>query len=407
MKKVDVVSEILRFNRELDPHRVRLKFDRMREGPFAFFRATCHLFYQSLPQNALFTQAPKVWISGDLHLENFGSYKGDNRLAYFDMNDFDEACLAPCTFEVLRVLTSILIASDGYGLSSAVQTDLCRSFISSYCSEAMSEKPRWIERSLSKGLIRSLFKVVKSTDRSSFLDSRTTAKGKRRRLLIDGVKALPTCKSDEEAIISLMERFAGTQKKPGFYKILGIGDRISGLGSLGVSRYVLLIEGRGSPSGNFLLDLKEARPSSLGGQLFLSQPHWGNDAERVVSIQKRCQAISPALLSTLSLNGRSFILKELQPSAHRVNLDSWNGKISDKKLVLESMGSLSAWGQIRAASYRGAASSEEIAHFAGKGSWTSGLIDAAFDRARIFRDYYLEYCRAFDESVFRTGLEQE
>jgi uncharacterized protein (DUF2252 family) len=407
MKKVDVVSEILLFNQALDPRRVSLKYDRMRETPFAFFRATCHLFYQRLSQSSLFTHSPKVWVSGDLHLENFGSYKGDNRLAYFDMNDFDEACLAPCTFEILRILTSILIASDGFGLSPSVRKDLCMSFLRSYCAEAVSEKPRWIERSLSKGLIRNLFKAVKSSERTSFLDTRSSIKGKKRRLSIDGVKALPTAIEDKDEIISLMERFAEHQKKPGFYKILDIGDRISGLGSLGVSRYVLLVEGRGTPSGNFLLDLKEAKPSSLGNQLSLLQPHWDSDAERVVSIQKRCQAISPALLTTFSLKGRPFILKELQPSAHRVNLDSWRGKVSDKNLVLESMGALSAWGQIRSASYRGAASSEEIAHFGGESGWRSGLIDAAFDQERIFHDYYMEYCEAFDSKVFKTVGEKK
>lgn len=178
MEKMDVISEILLFNRDLDPRRVRLKFHRMREEAFSFFRATCHLFYRTLPQDSIFTQAPKVWTSGDLHLENFGSYKGDNRLAYFDLNDFDEACLAPCTLELLRVLTSILVASDRFKLSARLQTDLCESFVSSYCSEAMSEKPRWIERSLSKGLIRNLFKAVKSIDRRSFLESRSRVKGK-------------------------------------------------------------------------------------------------------------------------------------------------------------------------------------------------------------------------------------
>ncbi len=399
MEKRDVIPEIIRFNHGLDPRRLKLKFARMREGPFAFFRATCHLFYQDLPQESVLAKPPRVWVSGDLHLENFGSYKGDNRLAYFDLNDFDEACLAPCTLEILRVLTSILIASDGVGLGTRVQADLCGSFMDAYRSEAMSEKPRWIERSLSKGLIKKLFKAVKSMDRRTFLDSRTRVDGKKRKLLTDGIKAFPTLKKDKEKIRSLMESFSTTQKDPDFYKVLGIGDRISGLGSLGVSRYVLLVEGRGTLSGNFLLDLKEARPSSLGGLLSAMQPHWESDAERVVSIQKRCQAISPALLTTFTLDGRPFILKELQPSAHRVNLDSWTGHIPEKMLVLGSMGALSAWGQIRGASYRGAASSGEIAEFAGDDRWPSEILDIAFDRARLFHEYYRDYCMAFDAGV--------
>lgn len=78
-----------------DPERLQLKYSKMRSNAFVFMRATCHLFYDRLPQDDLFKRAPLTWACGDLHLENFGSYKGDNRLVYFDLNDFDEAALAP------------------------------------------------------------------------------------------------------------------------------------------------------------------------------------------------------------------------------------------------------------------------------------------------------------------------
>jgi len=42
-----------------------------------------------------------------------------------------------------------------------------------------------------------------------------------------------------------------------------VARRIAGTGSLGVERYVLLIEGKGSPDGNYLLDLKQALPAVL------------------------------------------------------------------------------------------------------------------------------------------------
>ncbi|MFM6271696.1 MAG: DUF2252 family protein, partial [Dolichospermum sp.] len=74
--------------------------------PFYFFRGTCHLFYEDLSENSGMNLAPLTWICGDLHLENFGSYKGNNRLVYFDINDFDEAVIAPCTWEIVRFITS-------------------------------------------------------------------------------------------------------------------------------------------------------------------------------------------------------------------------------------------------------------------------------------------------------------
>ena len=59
------------------------------------------------PDTGLSQKAPLTWCCGDLHFENFGSYKGDNRLVYFDINDYDEAALAPATWDMLRLLTSL------------------------------------------------------------------------------------------------------------------------------------------------------------------------------------------------------------------------------------------------------------------------------------------------------------
>ncbi|HAN57343.1 MAG TPA: DUF2252 domain-containing protein, partial [Betaproteobacteria bacterium] len=64
-----------------------LKYRNLRSNPFVFLRGTCHLFYDRLPRDRVLDRAPLTWICGDLHIENFGSYKGDNRLVYFDMND--------------------------------------------------------------------------------------------------------------------------------------------------------------------------------------------------------------------------------------------------------------------------------------------------------------------------------
>ena len=77
---MNVVREILAFNAGRDLDTLGLKYRAMRTGPFAFLRGTCHLFYQLLPRQGIFKSAPLAWICGDLHLQNFGSYKADNRL---------------------------------------------------------------------------------------------------------------------------------------------------------------------------------------------------------------------------------------------------------------------------------------------------------------------------------------
>ena len=81
MAKEDVLVRIARFNQNREPERLKLKFKRMATEPFSFFRGTCHLFCEDWPTSTPLDNAPLAWICGDLHLENFGTYKGDNRLA--------------------------------------------------------------------------------------------------------------------------------------------------------------------------------------------------------------------------------------------------------------------------------------------------------------------------------------
>jgi uncharacterized protein (DUF2252 family) len=105
-------ERLTRFNMGLLPEKVALKYEAMAENAFRFFRGTCHLFYEDLAAAEPLPLSPLAWICGDLHIENFGSYKGDNKLVYFDLNDFDEALLAPASYETVRMVTSIFIAFD-------------------------------------------------------------------------------------------------------------------------------------------------------------------------------------------------------------------------------------------------------------------------------------------------------
>src|ERR1700761_6174886 len=75
----DVTRRILAFNESRLPEMRPLKYRSMEENAFRFFRGTCHLFYEDLAAAADFPSGPLGWICGDLHLENFGSYRSDKR----------------------------------------------------------------------------------------------------------------------------------------------------------------------------------------------------------------------------------------------------------------------------------------------------------------------------------------
>lgn len=134
-----------------------------------------------------------------------------------------------------------------------------------------------------------------------------------------------------------MQQFAVTEPNPEFYRTLDVARRIAGTGSLGVDRYVILVEGKGSPDGNYLIDLKEALPSSVSAHVTATQPKWQTEAQRVVEVQRRNQAVSQAFLHAVEFNQRSYVLRSLQPSEDRVVLAGWDGKLPRLEAVINSM----------------------------------------------------------------------
>src|SRR5439155_1668926 len=63
------------------------------------------------------------------------------------------------------------------------------------------------------------------------------------------------------------------------------------------------------------------------------QPRWKSEAERVVAVEQRMQAISPALLHALSLGPKSYVLRELMPTQDKLDLHGWNGECQLDRLA--------------------------------------------------------------------------
>jgi len=375
-----IIDAIVRYNAGRDPERLFMKYAKMAQNPFIFLRGACHLFYESLPDAPLFRGAPLAWCCGDLHFENFGSYKGDNRQVYFDINDYDEASLAPVTWDMVRLLTSIQCGADAIKATRAEALAASQSCLDAYREALIKGKPLWVERETSSGLVKELLTALQELDRAAFLDKRTIRKGRQRSLKLDGAKALPASAAQKQLVGEFMARFAATQLDPKFFQVLDIGCRIAGTGSLGLERFVVLVEGKGSPDGNYLIDIKEARPSALAphlARLGIGQPAWADEAARVVAIQERMQAIDHAFLHPVMLGGVPCILKDLQASEDRVAIGEWGKKFDRLKNVVATMGRIVAWDQLRASGRSGSASADELGAFAHHDEWVTGMLDAA------------------------------
>lgn len=396
---MDIVRAIKNYNAPREPERLGYKYRNMRTNPFVFMRGTCHLYYDRLPRESALDKAPSSWICGDLHIENFGSYKGDNRLIYFDLNDFDEAVLAPCSWDMVRCLSSILVAAKTLSIARAEALSLCHAFLDGYTAAILKGKARWLERDTAQGMVKQLLDGLRTRTRSQFLDTRTVKNNKQRLIRLDGKKALPVNDQQRSDITAFMNEFASRQANPEFYHIHDVARRIAGTGSLGVDRYVILVEGKGAPDGHYLLDLKQALPSSLAPHLTIRQTHWTSEAHRVVAIQQRVQAVSMAFLQPVIMGKKSYVLRGLQPSEDRVTI---NNTLAPKLIegALTTMGELVAWGQLRSSGREGSASADDFIAYAQRKKWKRVLLDVAEAcSAQTEQDWHL-YTEAYDDGIF-------
>ena len=387
-----VVERIQQFNHNRKPELLTLKYQTMRQNAFAFLRGTCHLFYEDFPANSPLNIAPPVWICGDLHLENFGSYKGNDRLVYFDINDFDEAVLAPCTWDLARFLTALLVAGHSLAIDPTDAQALCQNVLTAYTRVLAKGQVGMVNRDTATGLVKELLESLKQRKRKEFLDKRTKKVGKVRQLLLNE-RARPIAQTQRDKIAALLETWATKQKKPKFFRLLDAAYRVAGTGSLGLERYIVLVEGNGSPNGNYLLDLKFAAASSLQPYVTLPQPHWANQAERIVTVQQRVQWAPPALLDTVELDSQAYVLRELQPMDDAVNLSQWNGKLRRLRKVVESMAEIIAWGQLLSGGRQGSAIADDLIAFAQAIEWHQPLLKYAHDYALHVEGDYQAFCR--------------
>jgi len=391
-----VTRTILECNRGRDPERLKLKLAALRADPFAFFRGTCPLFYSTLSLDRPLVSSPMVLACGDLHLENFGSYKGDNRLVYFDLVDFDESCVAPVAFELVRFLASILVAAGPLKISDATASNMIAAFIETYAANVVSTKPRWVERAIATGPVKKLLQSVKGRHRCDLIAARTVRKSAKTRLVIDGKKTLAVSAQERAHAESVLAAYASTQSSPAFFAPIDVARRIAGNGSLGQERYVALVRGNGGADGQYLIDIKIAGASTLAAHIASAQPRWRSEAERVVFIQRIAQAISPALLGSVGVGKRSYLIKELQPSADRVNLAALRGKSGALIDVVQTMAGITAWGHLRGCSRLGASPVEALSRFVMRAEWRSQITGGAYAANALVLQQWQEYSADYD-----------
>jgi len=213
------------------------KHRHMAADPFSFFRATFYRWMQLWPELCKeCDRAPAVLAVGDLHVENYGTWRDAEGRLIWGINDFDEAFPLPYTLDLVRLATSAWLAIDLEHLIMAPAT-ACAAILEGYTAGlnaggmpfVLSEEHRWL---------------------------RDTVTGKLRdpTLYWEKLAGLPPLKRVPKSILSLL-RNALPKKDMSFY----VAHRQAGLGSLGRERYTALADWRG---GKIAREAKALLPSA-------------------------------------------------------------------------------------------------------------------------------------------------
>jgi len=381
-----VTERIYDFNAGRIPAMLNYKYHYMTKNLFRFYRATCHLFYEDLVQDNHLPNSPLGWICGDMHLENFGSYKGSNGMVYFDLNDFDEAVLAPVAWEAVRLVTSILVAFESLKIDNDKAMHMANLFLKSYAATLGKGKACYIEASTARGIIKEFLETVGIRKQKSILAERTE-KGK---ILLEHAKHLQLDRlSKKELLEHVGNWLKNDDGSPYNYEAVDAAFRLAGTSSLGINRYEILLK---STNGNgkryLLLDMKQAMPSSLTSYLPNKQPKFANEGERIVFLQQLLQNQTPALLSSTIYKGIPFIMHEMEPVKDSINFKLIKKNYRGMCEVIDSMGMLAASSQLRAAGRKGAANADALVKFGLDCNWQESILNYSLKAAAKTKKYF-------------------
>ncbi len=211
------------------------KHDKMSSGPFPFLRATYWRWAETiLDACPELRKAPQVLAIGDIHLENFGTWRDEDGRLVWGVNDFDEAAVMPYALDLVRLAASATLALPS---QQHRRNDICSAILDGYRKGL--KKPRPFVMDEKYAWLRSLL-AISEKKRASFWAKVAAAKPSKK----------PMPKGFRAAIATAMPE-AGVEIGK-FY------PRSAGTGSLGRPRWVGVADWRG---GLVLREVKALVPS--------------------------------------------------------------------------------------------------------------------------------------------------
>jgi uncharacterized protein (DUF2252 family) len=327
---VDTLVEAFADLMTADPAAFRTKFRKMAADPFAFYRGSACLFYADVADRDdpwADERTSRIWIQGDLHAENFGTYMDGDGVLIFDVNDFDEAYVGHFTWDVTRFAASMALLGWRKAISDADISGLVEGYVRAYLDQVRWFVDQADDRSFSlrldttEGAVQQVLQLAKLRTRVGLLDAVTEAEGFDRVLRnVPGLRRLED--AERAAVTAAFERYLEsiptTKRLRGVaYTVKDVAGRSGfGIGSAGLPAYTVLIEGYNQALDNdVVLSMKQgnvAAPSRVVTDPAIAGA-FRHHGHRTAVSQRALQAHADPLLGWTDLNGVGFVVSEVSP----------------------------------------------------------------------------------------------
>ncbi|MFM2056124.1 MAG: hypothetical protein RLY71_509 [Pseudomonadota bacterium] len=323
-----------------DPKAWRGKFRKMAASPFAFYRGSASLFYGDISREQdqfLNEQTSRVWIQGDLHAENFGTYMNDAGVLVFDVNDFDEAYVGPFTWDVKRLAASLALIGHQKALSDAEIHRLIDTCARAYADQIQrfnqgKDQDFAITLSTATGRVRQVVQDARQLTRVDLLDRDTE--------IVDGDRRFRLGKSadrlDDATLAKVKDALAGyvasipdaKRRNAMAYAVKDVVQRRGvGIGSAGLLMFSVLIEGETQALENdIIIGLKVAQPAAPSRYVpdERVRNYFTHDGQRTAVSQLALQAHADPLLGHALFDGQGMYVSEVSPYTADLEWDDIN-----------------------------------------------------------------------------------
>lgn len=339
-RQAEIVDELVDHFSDLmtaDPDAFRSKFRKMASSPFAFYRGSACLFYADMAREGdtgTDRRAGRVWIQGDLHAENFGSYMDSAGRLVFDVNDFDEAYVGHFGWDIRRLAASLALIGYAKAFSDeeirtvvAACADSYRDQILRFAGDA-SDREFALTLQTTRGPLHQALEEARTATRAELLDRLTVVEGCERRFR-RSERARDVDADTRARVEDAYRAYLETLPEPLGTDARCVKDLVAtsgfGVGSAGLPAYTLLLEGHTEAlETDVVLSMKQANVCACSR--IVQDPHirdyFEHHGHRTVLSQRALQAHADPWLGYTALDGIGQLVSELSPYENDLDWDA-------------------------------------------------------------------------------------